>query len=138
MIRPATWPEVQERLKQPDAQELIRPGFTPYGYEPLTDGRNLLLTVEWADKVFEIHWLFVDKGRQAINAALDFLRYLYEEKGARVVVGQTPAQKRAARWFSRQVGGRSNGIVTTELGEVELFSLTRQDFEAQHEFPHGR
>ncbi len=136
MIREASPQEVQIRLEQPDLAGLLADDFRPEEMLWLTDGYNILGATEWADKTYEIHWLMRDKGRKAINAGIDFLRHLYEEHDARVVVGQTPAHKRAARWFSRQVGGRSNGIITTELGEVELFSLTRQDFEAQHEFPH--
>ena len=105
----------------------------------LTDGRNLFLATEWADQTFEIHWLLRDRGRAALKAGVDFLRHLYEEEGARVVVGQTPAQKRAARWFSRQMGGVSRGIISSpEYGDFEIFSMTRQDFEARHEFPEGQ
>lgn len=132
MIRPATAEELEARLKQPDISDLVDPGFDSSGYLALTDGRNILLATEWADKVFEIHWLLVDRGRPAINAGLDFLAYLYDSLGARVVVGQTPAHKRAARWFSRQVGGRSDGMALTEHGEVELFSMTAADFEARN------
>lgn len=135
MIRHATPQEVANRLKSPDLADLVADNFDPSEMLWLTDGHNILGATEWADKVFEIHWLFRDKGRLAIKAGIDFLRHLFHDEGARVVVGQTPAHKRAARWFSRQVGGRSNGLITTELGEVELFSMTRQEFEAQHEFP---
>lgn len=110
---------------------LVADDFTPDGYTALTDGVNIVLCTEWANNVIEIDWLLVDRGRLAINAALDFLAYIYESYGARVVVGQTPAHKRAARWFSRQVGGRSQGMATTEHGEVEIFSMTRQEFEAR-------
>lgn len=134
MIREATPQEVQIRLESPDLADLLADDFDPSEMLWLTDGHNILGATEWACRTFEIHWLFRDTGRKAINAGIDFLRHLYEEHDARVVVGQTPAHKRAARWFSRQVGGRSNGLITTELGEVEVFSMTRQEFEAQHGF----
>jgi hypothetical protein len=105
----------------------------------LSDGHNIFLATEWKDKTYEIHWLLRDKGRAAIRAGIDFLRYLYDKEGARVVVGHTPARKRAARWFSRQVGGRSQGIITSpNHGDFEIFSMTRQEFEARHEFPQGQ
>lgn len=128
------------RLSEPDAVELVKTGFDVNDWIEtddnftLTNGYDLLLVKEWADQVFEIHWLLRNRGRKAINAGVDFLRYLFNKEGARVIVGLTPAHKRAARWFSRQVGGKSNGIVQTEHGEMEVFALSREDFEAQHEF----
>lgn len=112
---------------------LVQEGFAPSDYIALIDDQgNMLLVEEWADKAYEIHWLIRCRGRKAITAGVDFLRHLYQEFDARTVTGQVPASRRAARWFSRQVGGRSNGIIATELGEVESFSQTRQEFEAQH------
>lgn len=138
MIRLATPQEVAIRLESPDMADLLADDFDHSEMLWLTDGHNILGATEWADKVFEIHWLFRDRGRAAIKVGIDFLRHLFHEEGARVVVGQTPAHKRAARWFSRQVGGRSNGLITTELGEVEIFQLDRQDFEAQHGISSGQ
>lgn len=105
----------------------------PHQYA-LTNGPDLLLAKEWADGVVEIHWLLRSRGRRAIHAGVDFLRHLYNKENARIVVGTVPAHRRAARWFSRQVGGKSNGIVQTEWGDAELFTLSREDFEAQHGF----
>lgn len=138
MIRLATADEIAQRVALPDAVELVLPDFDPADYVGLTDERNIVLTTEWADKIYEIHWLLTDRGRVAINSGIDFLRYLFNESHARVVVGQTPAHKRAARWFSRQVGVRSQGLIRTALGDMELFAMTRQEFEAQHEFPYGK
>jgi hypothetical protein len=129
------------RLKEPDIAPMVLPGFDSSewieqpGCYTLTNGKDLLLVEVWADGVREIHWGFRSRGREAIEAGVDFLRHLFHKEDARIVVGTVPAHKRAARWFSRQVGGTSNGIVQTELGPMEVFRLTREDFEAQHEFP---
>jgi hypothetical protein len=143
VIRQATVEELEARLAEPDMADLLGPQFDAAEWCEkalvLTDGSNIFLATEWADKTFEIHWLLRDRGRTALRVGIDFLRHLYEEEGARVVVGHTPAHKRAARWFSRQVGGRSQGIITSpEYGDFEVFSMTRQDFEARHEFPQGQ
>lgn len=138
MIRPATYGEVFDRLKGADAQPMLKPGFDLREWmisdcnEALTNGHDLIMTTEWQGNVIEIHWLMRSRGRFALDAGIDFLRYLFQEKDARVVVGTTPALMRAARWFARQVGGTSNGLIETDLGLVESFSLTRKDFEAQH------
>lgn len=129
------------RAEQPDVRAVIREGFDPEDWveQPerftLTNGYDMLLVEEWQDNVFEIHWALRNRGRKAINAGIDFLRYLYNKEGAHIVVGTVPVSQRASRWFSRQVGGKSQGIVQTELGDMELFTLSREDFEAQHEFP---
>jgi hypothetical protein len=131
-------PNLQARLEQPDVQEILIGEFDPAEWieQPnqftLTNGYDLLLVKEWANQTFEIHWLFRNRGRKAINAGIDFLRYLYNKEGARIVVGTVPVSRRASRWFSRQVGGKSGGMVQTELGEMELFTQTREDFETQH------
>jgi hypothetical protein len=143
VISRASVEQLQARLDEPDMDGLLGPQFDAGEWVEkalvLTDGHNVFLATEWADKTFEIHWLLRDRGRAALKAGIDFLRYLYEEEHARVVVGHTPAHKRAARWFSRQVGGQSQGIITSpEYGDFEIFSMTRQQFEARHEFPKGQ
>jgi hypothetical protein len=142
MIRRLTSPHnLRARCEEPDIIEMVLPGFEPEDWIEtsdqftLTNGYDILMAKRWADNTIEIHWALRNRGRRAIHAGVDFLRYLFHKEGARIVVGTVPAHKRAARWFSRQVGGKSNGIVQTELGPMEFFSLTREDFEAQHEFP---
>lgn len=128
------------RVEEPDAADLVKHGFDPAEWVErsdqfaLTHGRDILLVKKWANQTYEIHWLLRSRGRRAIHVGLDFLAYLFNKEDARVIVGLTPVRKRAARWFSRQVGGTSHGIVQTEFGEAEVFALSRQDFEAQHEF----
>ncbi len=132
---------LEVRIKEPDIAPMVLGGFDTGQWieQPdrftLTNGKDFLLVEVWADGVREIHWGFRSRGRDAITAGVDFLRHLFHKEDARIVVGTVPAHKRAARWFSRQVGGTANGIIQTELGLMELFSLTREDFEAQHEFP---
>jgi hypothetical protein len=137
MIRPATVFEVAVRVLEPDMEGLVI-NFNAAEWLThslaLTDGHNMLLATENPDKVYEIHYLLRDRGRKALQAGVDFFRHLYDDYEARTIIGMVPAHKRAARWFSRHIGGTSHGLVSTDLGFHEIFSLTREEFEARHGF----
>jgi hypothetical protein len=144
MIRLATYGEVFDRLKAADAQPLLTPGFCLRAWmvsdcnNAYTNGHDILLTTEGPGKVIEIHYLFRSRGHFAFAAGVDFFRYLFQEQQARIIFGMVPAFNRAARWFSRRIGGKSHGMTDTEFGEVERFSMSREDFEARYGISHRR
>lgn len=100
----------------------------------LTDGANVMMFTELPGKIFDGHWLLVDRGRQAFLTATLFLRHVFVLHEAEQIVGLVPAHRRAARWFTKQMGFISHGLQDTEQGPQEYFTLTRQQFEARYGF----
>lgn len=81
--------------------------------------------------VLEAHMQFdkPGRGKEAIHAARDGLRYALTEMGAHVVFGRIPVEDRAARLFTRMIGLRSDGVrPSVPAGPlVEWFQITRDD-----------
>lgn len=71
--------------------------------------------------IYEAHSFFRARGREAIRAGREVLSHMSD---ARMIWGLTPESNKAARWFNRQVGFSSQGmIVAPDLGPCELFVL---------------
>lgn len=95
---------------------------------------NMVLFEQTEPAIYNIHWLLLERGSAAFLVAIDLLRHAFEVYGALAIHGLVPASNRASRWFSRQLGCKSHGVVETSEGEQELFSMTRQEFEARYGF----
>jgi len=95
----------------------------------LTDGSSVGLFGSFGSHVFEAHWLFVARGRKALDLGADMLAAMFDLYGARVIKGMIPTERKASRWFTRKLGCRSLGIIETIRGPHELFMLARADFE---------
>lgn len=89
----------------------------------LTDKRNLALFAGTAPGVFEAHWFFAARGREALDLGRAVLRSMFNDHGAQVIRGLTPIECTASAWFNRQLGGKSLGIIATAHGAAELFVL---------------
>lgn len=124
-------PAVAELLNDP----AIRPTIGGEGVlDPtalISDPRNVcLFTPEggalfaWRGPgVFEGHSFFRVRGRGAISLGRALLARLFADHGARMVWGITPEDLKAARWFSRQLGFTSLGMIDPPEGRGELFVL---------------
>jgi hypothetical protein len=94
----------------------------------LSDPRNRLYFDERGGAIFawrgpgiyEGHSFFRVRGREAIKAGREVLTHITD---ARMIWGLTPESNKAARWFNRQVGFSSHGLLDTPEGRCELFVL---------------
>ena len=94
----------------------------------LSDPRNRLYFDErggaifaWrGPRIYEGHTFFRVRGREAIRLGREILGKMSD---AQMVWGLTPEENRAARWFNRQVGFKSQGMIDTPEGRCELFKL---------------
>ena len=102
-----------------------REWFDDPGNTALIDENENLFLLE-GEEVPSLHYFFKSRGRDAVRAAKAFLAY-YFDGGGRAVKGLTPVDKKGARWLSRQIGGKSYGIVYTIHGDFELFILTKEE-----------
>lgn len=133
MIHRATLDDVAavaELLNDP----LIRPTIGGEGeLDPtslIADSRNVCLFNEaggalfaWRGPgIYEGHSFFRARGRDALKMGATMLGIMFEG-GARMIWGATPPENRPARWFNRQLGFRSMGLIATPEGERELFVM---------------
>lgn len=112
----------------------VRPNLAP-GRDRLdstaliTDRRNICLMDEGGGAIFawrgpgvyEGHSFFRVRGREAIRLGKQILAAMSET--ADLIWGLTPEHLRHARWFNRQIGFRSLGMIETPEGSHELFVM---------------
>ena len=73
--------------------------------------------------IYEGHSFLTVRGRVAIGAGRDLMRHFFEQWHPAMVWGLTPANDRHVRWFNRQIGFTSHGMMPTPEGEAELFVM---------------
>lgn len=96
------------------------------GNIPVTfDNGDIALFNDEGDGVFEGHFLFVSRGKEAIAHAREALRVMFEDHKADLLFGLTPDCLRPAKLVSRMIGFRSAGIRDTSEGPCELFVLSK-------------
>lgn len=69
--------------------------------------------------VFEGHSFFRARGREALSLG----RAIISKMRCDLIWGQTPEQLKHVRWFNRQLGFRSLGLIDTPEGRCELFEM---------------
>ena len=127
---------VNKAIAQSGASHLAN-GFD--GEEWLADLRNVALQIGGNIGLFEhrdgrtcsAHWLFVDRGRRALDAAHAMMAEMFEHHGMLAIHGEVPTFHRASRMFCRWLGCKSLGIIDTPRGEVELFFMRWADMQRQ-------
>lgn len=81
--------------------------------------------------ILEAHMFFKPEGRGkgAICAAREGLRYAFNEMGAAVIFGRIPVDDRAARLMTRMIGFRSDGVRPRQPDGVmvEWFEMRRDE-----------
>lgn len=77
------------------------------------------------DGTFEAHFLFVSRGRAAIENVKMAFRTMFEKQGAVVIFGLIPKANRKMKLVARWAGAKSRGERYIDGEFVELFTITR-------------
>jgi hypothetical protein len=118
----------------------VRPFLGDGEYEPvdpanlIEDPKNILLFDEGGGQffhwrgpgVFEAHSFYLVRGKQALERGREAVQLMFAEYGAEMIWRATPVENRRARWFNRQLGFKSNGILEMPgyaNGLCEIFEL---------------
>lgn len=113
----------------PNLKDLTPLLAEPGAYRLLDNGSDAATVLEWsAPGVWQCHTYFLPtcRGKRAIEAGKGFLRWMFENEGARMVWGQTPVPNRQARMFNRLCGAVSDGFDDHPYsGRVEYFIVER-------------
>lgn len=104
--------------------------------ELLADQNNVILFDEGGGQLFhwkgpgiyEAHSFYLVRGKDALARGREAIRLMFEEYGAEKLWRAPPVENRPARWFNRQLGFQSLGIVQMPLiysatGVCELFEM---------------
>lgn len=98
------------------------------GNVPIVVGDNLALFDNEGDGAYQVHFLFVSRGRLAIMAARESFRRMFEDYGAELIFGLVPDFRRDVKLLARWAGGKSVGMRPTSEGLCELFVLPRANW----------
>jgi hypothetical protein len=129
--------EIASILNHPTVRPTIGPGdqvLDPTAL--LADLKNILLFDEGGGQffhwrgpgIYEAHSFYLVRGKDALAKGREAIRLMFEEYGAEKLWRAPPVENRPARWFNRQLGFRSLGIVQMALiysptGVCELFEM---------------
>ena len=91
------------------------------------NGNVGLLTCEYKG-VYTGHYFFKVGGRPAINFAKQCIEAAFNEYGAELLRGLTRPENKPALWMNRKLGMKSHGVLETNEGPHELFTLTKEDY----------
>lgn len=147
MIRTFDASEINRVLNHPSVHSQVA-YFTPIGelnVQPLVDDcRNVLLTTEGGGVLFahlgggvydaHIQFLPEFRGKHALNAARDAVRWLFTHTEAVAITARIPAYARGSEYIARAVGFRfrekqprswpfENGPI-----DAKLYTLTRKSW----------
>jgi len=83
--------------------------------------------------VYYGHYFCKSRGKEVLERSNQILFCMFETHGAKVIKGLTPMCNLPARWLSRKLGFSSYGTIDTIVEPMELFILTKNEWEKIHE-----
>lgn len=112
--------------------------FNPFQW--LQDDRNICLTngegsvslFEYDDGVYNGHYFFSVRGKEAVTLSKECLRIIFEDYDARVVRGYTPVTNRGALWLSRHLGFSPFGFVRIEEEDNQIWLMDRMSYQEKY------
>lgn len=108
----------------PGADWLETPGNIPV-VMPSTTGLDIALFDYEGDGVYQVHFLFDSRGREALDAARESFRRMFENHGANLIMGLVPEHRKDVSLLARWAGGKFVGLRDTAYGLCKLFVLSR-------------
>jgi len=100
------------------------------GNVPVVIGDDIALFDDERDCVYQVHFLFVSRGKAAVASAKEAFRQMFEKYGAELIFGMVPDNLPHAKLFARLVGGKFIGKRDTPDGPCELFVLSNEMWSA--------
>lgn len=96
------------------------------GNIPITSDKGDVTLFDYeGDGVYEIHVLYVSRGREAIREAGAAIRTMFEKHGASLIYAMVPVIRLEVKLLARWTGMRSAGLRDMQSGLCELFVLSK-------------
>lgn len=92
------------------------------GNVPIVMGDDIALFDNEGGCTYQVHFLFVSRGRSAIQAAKESFRRMFEDYGADLIFGLVPNFRDDVKMLARWAGGKCVG----KRGECELYVLSKE------------
>lgn len=93
----------------------------------LTDGHGNVNLLEYVKPgMYTGHVFYKARGKDAVKLMRGAIEKTFSEYPVEVIVGLTPIEKVGARWLSRRVGFKGQGIIKTVIGPCEIFIMTKE------------
>lgn len=92
------------------------------------DNEDLALFDFNSDGIYTGHYFFNSRGKEAYNAAQDFLKEIFTDYNLKVIRGYTPLDKKGALWMNKKLGFTEYGNVETHIGPCRLVFLTKLEW----------
>lgn len=125
IVQPAIDHFLKDNSNRADLNEWLS---KEYNIALVNEVRDLAVFERTKPGIYRGHYFFQSRGRKAITAGKDFLDEIFDPcYNIKVITGLTPISNLAARWLSRQIGFKSNGIIKLFNNPYELFILTDKD-----------
>ncbi len=96
------------------------------GNIPIVVGEDVTLFDDEGDSVYQIHVLFVSRGRAAVASAKESFRQMFENYGAELIFALVPDFRRDVKLLARWTGFKFIGKRDTLGGLCELFVLSKE------------
>lgn len=95
------------------------------GNVPVSFGNgDIALFDDEGDGNYEVHVLFVSRGREAIEHVRKAFQIMFAEYGAKLIFGMVPAFRRDVKLLARWTGCKFVGQRQTSQGPCELYVLS--------------
>lgn len=95
------------------------------GNVPIVMGGDIALFDDEGDAIFQMHVLFVSRGRAAVASAREAIRQMFD-RGASLIFGLVPAFRRDVKLLARWAGMKFRETLQTVHGPCELFVLSKE------------
>lgn len=93
----------------------------------LVNGEDVSLFEEKSKGIYFGHYFFRSQGRDALVSAKEILNFAFNDV-VKTVIGMTPTENKKALWFTRQLGFTMMDVVSSELGDLQISMLTKENF----------
>lgn len=100
------------------------------GNVPVIVGDDIALFDDEGDRIYQVHFLFVSRGKAAVASAKESFRQMFENHGADAIFGMVPDFRRDVKMVARWAGGKLVGKRDTKYGVCELFVLSKEMWSA--------
>jgi hypothetical protein len=96
------------------------------GNVPIVMGDDIALFDDEGDSIYQVHVLFVSRGRAAVASLREALRQMFENYGADLIFGLVPDFRREVKLLARWAGMKFVRTRETSEGLCELFVLSKE------------
>ena len=122
------WKMLLPYAKSELTKDMVKDWIETEGNLVLKEEDNVSLWTFEKKGLYSGHYYFTVRGKQAKELAKKMISEMFYSYSAEALMGLTPVEKKHARWMSRQLGFKSQGIIETPEGLCELFVLNKKDF----------